>query len=144
MLNGYKIAAEEKVKEDERLRLAKIKEDADAAKEKERVRKENEKLKADQAKIKEKLDKERADKKKLEDEIQAKKDKEESDRKEKLATERKAKRAPDKEKLLVLAKSLGEFPLPTMKDDEAQNIISNVQVLIEKIQKYIQSNAEKL
>ncbi len=144
MLAGYKSAADKKAKEDEKARLAKIKADEDDLKERQRIAKENEKLRAEQLKANEKLSKERAEKKKLEDEIKAKADKEERERQEKLAAERKAKRAPDKEKLLLLVKNLGEFPLPTMKDDEAQDIISNVQVLIEKIKKYIISNVEKL
>jgi chemotaxis protein histidine kinase CheA len=144
MVDGYKLAKEQREREDAKALKDEIEAKLKNENEQAQIKAENEKLKAEQKKNEEKLYKERAEKKKLEDAIKAKAEKEEQEQKEKAASERKAKRAPDKDKLLTLAESLGQLPLPSMKDEEAQEILNNVKGLLGKVQKYICSKAESL
>jgi len=140
--------------------LDKKKEDYD--KEQERIRKENERL-ANEAKKKQKeleAEREKARKEQEKKDAQLKterekseklqKEKEEKERKdreekEKMETEeRKAKMAPDKNKLLVLANQLDSTELPELKTSEANEILENIKTLIAKTTAYIRSKADEL
>jgi len=73
------------------------------------------------------------------------KEKKEADEKEaRDARERKLKRAPDKEKLIVLREQISLLPLPELKDDGAKAILSNVQILLSKVQTFITEKTEQL
>ena len=62
---------------------------------------------------------------------------------EKQEAERKAKNAPDKEKLIALAESIASIQLPEV-GDEAQRVINEVNVLLGKVCIFIHTRADKL
>lgn len=57
---------------------------------------------------------------------------------------RKADLAPDKEKLVALAKSLDNYELPKLKMTEAEEVITNVRNLLSKVSVYINQQIDKL
>lgn len=115
-------------------------------------REENErKLKAEQETARIAAEKAAAEKAKLEAEIKAKADAErakaESERKEaeeKEKAEKKAKNAPDRDKLIEFAKRLEMLDLPVLKSDEANIILENSKVLLEKISAYIKEKTANI
>lgn len=70
--------------------------------------------------------------------------KEELELKEKKLAERRAKRAPDKVKLLEFANRIKALEAITMKDDDAQEIYNNALGLLAKVVTYIEKNANNL
>lgn len=114
---------------------AKAKAEREAAAEKARLeREENERL----------LKIERDKQAKIEAERIAEANRIEAERKAKEDAEKKAKSAPDKEKLFALAVTLSKLEMPEVVSDEAKAIIENVKILIAKTEKYINEQAEKL
>lgn len=95
-----------------------------------------------------KLQKERDERIRLEKEARERDEILERERKAKQAAERKAKRAPDKDKLILIADEIqvkkNIFALYTLKDEDAAKILNNAIQLLEKTEKYIRDNAEKL
>lgn len=61
-----------------------------------------------------------------------------------VATEKKAAAAPDREKLTALIAAIEALSLPTLATVEAQEIISNVRGLLSKVTGYITTKAEAL
>lgn len=135
-----------------------IKEKAEAA-ENERIRIENEKLRIEAAEKEKQLLAERekaaVEKAKLEAEIKAKKDAEErmqkeaakkaiTEQKAKEAAERKEKNAPDRIKLTDLAAKIEMLGMPETKGEEAQKIISDVQILLAKVVVFIREKSAHL
>lgn len=109
------------------------------------------KLKAEQEKARIQTEKAEAEKAKLEAEIAAKKAADEKLRKDaeseriaKEAAEKRAANAPDKEKLLEIARNIDNFTFPEIKGEEAYKILSNVKTLLSKVSTYIRENSEKL
>lgn len=97
------------------------------------------------------LQKERKEREKLQAEIKAKEDAEkkeqeriEAEQKAKEQAERDAKLAPDKDKLLALAKSIKNVPLPELSDVDAKSILANVSTLLGKIDTYINDKVKEL
>jgi hypothetical protein len=173
LVNGFKVAAQAKIdaeKKAEKERLAKEK--ADAA-ERLRIQKENDSLKAANA-LKEKelaatkakaaaelkateekaakekaagvakLKAEVAEKNKIAAELKSKEEAAALAKKEALAAERKAQRAPDKEKLLTFADMLVNLEHPGLKSDEAKVIMGDVDKLIQKISIFIKEKTTNL
>ena len=173
LLNGSKseyekrIADEAKAKEDELKRLE------DARKEQERMQKENERLRKQTEQAKAKLDKEREEarlkqqqadaklkqereeREKLERELKEKKDAEErqkreqqqaeeNERKRQQQLERKAKAAPDKEKLIAFSESIKSLKMPEVKSEDAKAIVVNIEQLILKLTTYITTKSNEL
>lgn len=64
--------------------------------------------------------------------------------KAKQDADKKAKAAPDKEKLITLAALINHIDLPEMKTEEGKTIIKNVNVLLGKVSTYILENTNKL
>lgn len=145
--------------ENERLRAeAAEREKAMAA---ERARLEAERKAAEELARKEREESERklmaeaAEREKLEAEIRAKAESEakakrdaeikaQEEERQQILAERRAKRAPDKNKLNELAAKIATIHFPDVKSEEAENILKNVKILLDKVVAYIYQNMEKL
>ena len=68
----------------------------------------------------------------------------EKEKREKEEAVRRAKNAPDKEKLFYLSTQLKSLELPDVTGDDAKKIIENVKALIYKTAKYINDEAINL
>ncbi len=139
LLNGLKMVREKKLKDEADLKAANEKKEKDAEDERKRLADQNKKLQ-------EILKKEQADKKKLEDEATALRQKEEDRKKKEAADKRKAARAPDKEKLEALTRTLydvaGKFP--KMNSEEGEAIIEDCKTMIGKMVAHINKKIEQL
>lgn len=95
-----------------------------------------------------KAERERAEKERLEAELRYRREAEEKAKKEeerrKKEAEKKARLAPDKDKLISFAQSIDDLPRPEIKAIEAANIVANANTLLVKVRTYILENAEKL
>lgn len=67
-----------------------------------------------------------------------------AERKAKDDAEKKAKSAPDKEKLIQLAKDLEGYELPEVLSDEAKRIVESTKALLGKTSNYIKEQVQKL
>jgi len=122
------------------------------AKEKERVAKIEQKKREKQAEIEAKKQKElqakieaeRKEKEIIEKVLQNKKDAEIKAKKEKEAKEKAQRLAPDKDKLLKLAKDLLSTSLPILESIEANNILNDVKVLLNKILIHVKNKTQSL
>jgi hypothetical protein len=147
-----KIEAEKREKA-EKERLAK-----EAAERKEREEKERKEREAYEAKLKKEREEreriereERAKREKLEAELKAKKEAEQKE-KQRLLDEEMAKKkaekaallAPDKDKLLALAKRIDNIELPELNNKEAKHILDNIIALLSKTTGYIREKANEL
>jgi hypothetical protein len=155
---GIEKAFNDKIEAEKKAEAKRIeKENAEIA-ERERIRKENEQLKA-KAEAKEKqliaerakaeaariaAKKEAAEKDKLKAELKAEADRKENERKAKEAAEKKAKNAPDKEKLLEIARNIDNIAIPEIKSEEAQKILSDVKILLSKVSVFIREKSSGL
>jgi len=157
MIEGYKLQAEKRKKEEEQKMKAAEEEQARLKSENERLAKERAEKEKELAAEREKnrkaqeeqnknLEAERQARLKLEREEAERKAKEEEEKKRKAAEERKLKRGPDKNKLEVFVEELKSFKkrVPLMKDDEAQVIASNITDLLTKIEVYAVKQIDKL
>jgi hypothetical protein len=173
LLTGQKLALQQKLqleeqekqrvieqhKEQERIRLENEQLKADAIEKQkvidaeqkifqEKVRKEREeaetKARIEREKVEKKLAAERQSKAKLEAELKAKLEAEEAEEKRIAKEKRDALKAPDKQKLLLLADSIKLYELPEVKSEEAQKIISNVRDLLDKITRYLHDQTKKM
>lgn len=162
-----RIAAELKVEAE---RVAKEKAEAD---ERKRIRKENEQLKSEaEAKEKamqaerekaeserkaleakaqkereiaaEKARKEAEAKEKVEAELQAKKDAEAKAIRDQKESKKQAELAPDKEKLNELIDSINSIKIPELETPEAEEILTNVNTLLNKVTSYIFAKSKEL
>lgn len=144
MINGYKLSKEAKEKEAKLQQTLREEQQQRDEAERKRLAAENEKLRKEKEQQESKLKKERDERLKLEREAEARRIEEENKKKEEQAAKRKAARAPDKDKLLAWAHELGMVKVPGVKDDEAHKIAANAVLLIDKLQNYITTNANKL
>jgi len=143
----------EKREKAEKERIAK-----EAAERKKREEKERKEREAYEAKLKaekeerERIEKEeRAKREKLEAELKAKKEAEQKE-KQRLLDEEMAKKkaekaallAPDKDKLLALAKRIDNIELPELNNKEARHILDNIIALLSKTTGYIREKANEL
>ena len=138
--------ADAEEREKQRLENIRLKKEAE---ERERLAEiERKKAEAEKKKLEEKIRKEREERERLEAEIQAKKDAEQKAKKEEIRkqkeAERKARNAPDKEKLLAFGQSLNDLPRPEIKSIEAAPIMTNINVMLAKLDKYIIEKANEL
>lgn len=85
---------------------------------------------------------EEAEKKRVKEEKA--KQKEEADRLAQIEADKKAKSAPDKEKLQKLAERINSIELPDLSSDEAKEILDDVTTLLGKVTKYIDGEIENL
>lgn len=110
--------------------------------------KEREKAEAERRKLEEKARKEREERERVEAELRAAKEAEEKAKQDEIrrqkAAEKKARLAPDKDKLLAFAQSLNDLQRPEVKSIEAAAIAANINTELVRIAKYIRENAEKL
>lgn len=118
--NTFNLTKEAAVKA-EAERVAKEKADAE---ERERIRLENERLKKEAEAKEAEARKEREAKEKAERELREKREEEARLAREHQEAEAKAKRAPDKEKLLVLAEAISDVKMPEVDSPEARAIIA--------------------
>jgi hypothetical protein len=156
--SGIEKAYNDKIEAEKKAEAKRIeKENAEIA-ERERIRKENEQLKA-KAEAKEKqliaerakaeaariaAAKAKAEKDKLKAELKAEADRKENERKAKEAAEKKAKNAPDKEKLLEIARNIDNIAIPEIKSEDAQKILSDVKTLLSKVSVFIREKSSGL
>jgi len=93
-----------------------------------------------------KADNERLEKEatRLAAEIKAKEDAEREAERKKKTEERKAKNAPDKEKLLTFMQSINDLARPEVKSIEAADIASKANIMLVQVSNYIKDNANKL
>lgn len=128
-----KAATERKAHEDQ---LAKERKIAEEKAQKERKAAEA-KLKAEREVARVAAEKAAAERAKIEAELKAKRDAEEKAKREALEAERKAKSAPDKEKLILLASKILNHELPEVQSQDANKVIDDVKLLLEKIYVFI-------
>jgi len=120
--------------------------------EQERIEKERaverERLEKEKRDLEEKSRRERKERERIEAEILAKEAARlkaiEDEKKAKAKAERKAKLAPDKEKLLNFMQSINDLPRPEIKSIEAASIMGNANAMLVQAANYIQDNANKL
>ena len=95
-----------------------------------------------------KAEKERQEKERLEKEIADKKATDERTKQAEIKAakdaEKKAKLAPDKDKLLNFMQAINDLPRPEVKSIEAASIAANANTLLVKVTNYIKENADKL
>ena len=135
--------SEQKREFEKQKKAAKEKQDADAK---------AAKLKAEnEAKLKKEREAREAAEKKLADEKAAKEKAEreefarqEAERKAKEKADKKAANAPDKAKLLALAKYIQDVQYPNLKGEEAQKILHDTITLMDKVYKFITEKTEQL
>lgn len=173
LLNGAKLQSEEKKREQERIERERIEAEKEADAERERIMEEarqkqkelaerlakaeqerkamGEKMKKEREKALEKLRKEQDEKSKIEAELRKKQDeemmakaKEAAELKAKRLAEKRLKAAPDKDKLLIFAKSLEEMQYPIVVDDEAKQILENTKILIKKTYSFIREKCSQI
>ena len=140
----------------ERKQAAEKRKQAAALAASEKKRKDAEAAMLEQAKKdRERIAAERAAKEKAEAELRAKQASEERQRKDaeeramaeekaRIAEIKKAKSAPDKEKLTKLVEAINAIELPKLATPEAAEIIGNVKILIGKLSTYITEKANTL
>lgn len=97
------------------------------------------------------LEAERKEKERIQAELRAKEEAEQKERdrivkeeKDRIAAEKKAACAPDKDKLISLANTIGAIEMPQVKSEEAKKIAENALILLRKTVTYITENTEKL
>jgi hypothetical protein len=112
--------------------------------EQERISIENEQLKKEAEEKEKQLAVERSERERIEKELADKLAADAKIEADKLAAEKKANAAPDKSKLLDLAKRLRTPNLPELKSKEASDILTNVKALLEKTAIFIETNCDKL
>lgn len=148
-----KIEAEKAEQERIKQENAKLKAEAEArekelAIEREKIRKENEKREAQLAKERAeqqaKLDAERKAREQAEAKIEAERKLQEEKLKAEAEKERQSLLAPDKEKLMVLANTLVLIEIPAVKSNEAQQVVNELQLQLEKLANEIRNKASKL
>lgn len=126
----------------------KAKADAERKSLEEKARKEREAQEARAKKEREEAEKkllaEKQGKERLEREIKAKADKEASELKTRQLAEKKAQSAPDKAKLIELAKTIDNLVLPDLKSDESKKILNDAKGLLKKVSIFIKEKAEQL
>lgn len=144
LLAGQKVLKEQKEAQEKVLAEEKARQQREAEEEKKRIQAENERLRKEQAEKNAQLEKERQARLQLEREAESKRKAEEEEKKEQERIARKLRRAPDKEKLLLLAEQIKLLNCPKLKDDDAQKILNNATSLLGKVVEYITKNAENL
>lgn len=92
----------------------------------------------------EKLRKEREEREKLASQLKAKAEAEAKEKKRIADEEKKAKRAPDKEKLLSLGKRIVTIELPEVKSEEAGEILQEVCLMLGKVNHFIKTKTLEL
>lgn len=132
--------AKEKQLADERAKAESERKKIEEAAKKEREEAER-KLKAEQEKARIDAEKAKAEKDKLEAELKAEADRKENERKAKEVAEKKAKNAPDKEKLLEIARNIDNIAIPEIKSEEAQKILADVKTLLSKVSIFIREKS---
>lgn len=149
-----KLAEERRIAEEQRLRIEEearkereerekilAAERAKAEEERKKIEEENRKREAEQ---RAKIEAERKERERIEAELKAKKDAEEAAKKAEEAARKKAERAPDKTKLIALAKVISEIQLPDVKSEEANKIVSDVKILLDKVNSFITEKSKDL
>ena len=166
LVDGERRAIQQRLEEERRMEAERIANEKAEAEEKERMRLENEKLKREtEAKEKElaksrteaearerklkseqevKLKKEREQRERLQLELKTRAEADARERKRIEDEEKAARRAPDKQKLLVLAENIESFELPEVKSGEAKKVIDGVRELLAKTGNFIRGRVEKM
>jgi len=138
--------AKEKAEAEERKRIiaenAKLKAEAEAKEKALAI--ERAKIESERKKEAEKAAKIAAEKAKLEAAIKAKEQAEKIEAKRKADAEKAAKAAPDKEKLSAFALRIESIEFPELTTDEANEILSNVKILLTKVVTFIYERSDKI
>lgn len=141
-------AKAEREKQEKILAEERAKAEAERKRQEEILQKEREKAEAERKALEEKARKEREERERLEAEMRTKAEAErkarEEEAKKKAAAERKAKMAHDKDKLIVLADTIKAIQLPEVKNLEAQAVVADVKVLLNKVTNFIIQKSENL
>jgi hypothetical protein len=87
---------------------------------------------------------EREAREKAEAELRAKQEAEEKARQEQEAAARAAAAAPDREKLIALAKAIRELPVPELQSEIGKGIVNLIRDQVEKFAKWIETQTTKL
>ena len=91
-----------------------------------------------------KLDAERKEKERIENDLKKEREAKEAELKAKADAEAKAKAAPDKAKLLELAKAIDSIDLPELKSEQAIIILNQSKELLLKVSNFIREKTNKL
>lgn len=146
-IENERLKAESEAKE-KQLAEERAKAEAERKEIEEKAKKEREEaertLKAEQEKARIEAEKAKAEKDKLEAELKAESDRKEAERKAKEVAERKAKNAPDKDKLLEIARNLDNIAFPEINSEEGQKILSDVKILISKVSLFIKEKTSNI
>jgi hypothetical protein len=94
-------------------------------------------------KIEEQRRQEKDKREKAEKELRDKTEKEEADKKAAAAEKRKVQRAPDRDKLLLLADAIEAIKLPSVKDEDAQKILAGITEMLGKAVKWTREQVDK-
>lgn len=130
-------AEQERIRqENERLKKEADQHESQLKKEREEAEAERKRIDAERKKAEDEL---AAEKKRIEDKERAKAQAEEKARKDAEKEAKKASAAPDKDKLIALSNQLKVMELPTLKTDEANAILREVQVLLGKVCNHIET-----
>lgn len=144
LLENSKVAFEaqkdaEKKAEEER--IAKEKEEAEAKK---KMEEENARLKKEAEEKELALEKERKEKEELEAKIKADEDERKKKKEEEAEKKMKILRAPDKEKLMVLAKTIEDLELPSVISPDARQTVEDIKGMQQRFAAFIRGRASKL
>jgi len=146
---------EAEIAERKRIQIENEKLRAEAAEREKAIAAERAKLEAERKAAEEKAKAEAAERAKLEAEIKAKAEAEnkakrdaeikaQEEERQRILAEKRAKRAPDKNKLNELAANIACVQFPDVKSEEAKSILKYVEIQLDKIVSYIHENTEKL
>jgi len=173
LLSGAKLQLEQKLESERKIEQERIAKEKAEAEERARIEAENKKLKQEaeererkeqaEAKLRAeqeakrleaekrereayeaKIKAEQEAKAKLEAELKAKQEAEAKVQRQKELAEKKAKLAPDKDKLIALAENLLSIQMPAVENEEALKVLQSTQELLLKTSNYIKQQAEKL
>lgn len=146
MLVGYQAAKEQREAQEKEAAAQRQKQTEDFEAEQKKIREENDKLRQQNEANEKKLAKEKEKRKALEKQEADRKEAEARAERERIANDRKAKRAPDKVKILAMIDSLDEWcaQLPDVHDSDAKAIVIQVSKDITKIQTMIKLKAAEL
>ena len=91
-----------------------------------------------------KLEAERKERERVEAELKSKQDAEKKEETDRIASEKKAAAAPDKQKLLALANAFNQIHMPELATSEAVEILNNITELQGRLIKFITDKANTL
>lgn len=141
---GLKVKKEQRDAELVELDRVKKQQEQDTIAERKRIQEENDRLNKERAEMQARLKHEQEERTRLENIELDRKKKEELDLKERKLADRRAKRAPDKVKLLAFADRIQSLEPLQLKDEDALEVYNSALTLLAKVVKYINTGASNL